>query len=260
MLERGYAGIEVFATRVGQVVFSENCRWRRRFSMALRSIAADLVRLLDAASGPVYVLDDQRRILFLNDACAAWPAAGRASWLRQSRVITRAPKSRARPRLPPLCRRRRKCEPVKGPRRSSRWPDPMAVSPHGAWNSCHSAATRSTWQASWLLPRRTVWTLPGRRPMSRQPTTRIRRAELHHRLAEWRRKLVGHCHTDRLVGDSPAIRQVAQAGRAGRDEHGNRVDRRTRGEWPAARSASDSLQRARNRLGRSCRSPVRCWQ
>src|SRR5215467_7865147 len=40
--------------------------------MALRTVAADLVRLLDAAAGPVYVLDDQRRILFLNEACAAW--------------------------------------------------------------------------------------------------------------------------------------------------------------------------------------------
>src|SRR5437660_1000371 len=33
---------------------------------------SDLIRLLQAISQPLYFVDDQRRIIFLNDACAKW--------------------------------------------------------------------------------------------------------------------------------------------------------------------------------------------
>ena len=40
--------------------------------MALRTTATGLTRLLNSAAGPVYVLDDQQRLVFLNRACAEW--------------------------------------------------------------------------------------------------------------------------------------------------------------------------------------------
>ena len=37
-----------------------------------RTIAVDLAKLLDDSVAPIYVLDDQRRIVFCNAACARW--------------------------------------------------------------------------------------------------------------------------------------------------------------------------------------------
>lgn len=38
----------------------------------LRTLAAELVRLLASIASPIYVLDDERRIVYANPACAAW--------------------------------------------------------------------------------------------------------------------------------------------------------------------------------------------
>jgi DNA-binding NtrC family response regulator len=38
----------------------------------IRSTATDLARFLDDGAAPVYVLDEDRRIIFCNDACARW--------------------------------------------------------------------------------------------------------------------------------------------------------------------------------------------
>ena len=46
---------------------------------SLQSIAIELASLLDDSQAPVYVLDEDRRIMYCNPACARGPAWTRAS-------------------------------------------------------------------------------------------------------------------------------------------------------------------------------------
>lgn len=48
-----------------------------------RTSITDLARLLESSSQPVYVLDDQRRIVFVNRACAAWLSCAAGDLLEQ---------------------------------------------------------------------------------------------------------------------------------------------------------------------------------
>ena len=47
-----------------------------------RSIFTSLVRLFAASSQPIYLLDDERRIVYCSESCENWLAikTGRACW------------------------------------------------------------------------------------------------------------------------------------------------------------------------------------
>ena len=227
--------------------------------MALRSIAADLVRLLDAVSGAVYVLDDKRRILFVNDACAAWAGCsageliGQESRYHSSSEVMGPPAIAAALSPPPEVWTGQRAAAVvslagRGWQSSS----------HATSNSCLSVATLDmTGVMAFASPHQVA-----DRGASDTEATHSEESprELHHRLAEWRRKLAGHYHADRLVGDSLPSDRCAN-----RSSWPRRARRACRSSDPRGVAGSTQRERfttgaLRNRLGRSCRSPARCWQ
>ncbi|HVU87070.1 MAG TPA: sigma 54-interacting transcriptional regulator [Pirellulales bacterium] len=173
--------------------------------MALRTVAADLVRLLDAAAGPVYVLDDQRRILFVNDACAAWAGCaagelvGQESRYHSSGEVT-GPAAIAAALAPPP-------EVWTGQRARA------VVSLAGASGNVVARHVDFVPLGTDVLDMAGVigfgspheanqGTLEGSLATDESPRA------LHERLAHWRRKLAGQYHIDRLLGENAAIRQV----------------------------------------------------
>ncbi|HEY4308183.1 MAG TPA: sigma 54-interacting transcriptional regulator [Pirellulales bacterium] len=175
--------------------------------MALRTVAADLVRLLDATAGPVYVLDDSRRILFINDACAAWVGCsagelvGHESRYHSSAEVT-GPAAIAAALSPPP-------EVWTGQRATA------VVSPPGEENAVAARQVEFLPLGSDALDLAGVIAIASphqvesdRALQDESNNAESTPRELHHRLAEWRRKLAGQYHADRLVGDSPALRQV----------------------------------------------------
>jgi DNA-binding NtrC family response regulator len=57
----------------------------------LRSMAADLARLLSAVAAPIYVLNDERRIIYANPACAEWLAISPEEFIGQSTAYHSSP-------------------------------------------------------------------------------------------------------------------------------------------------------------------------
>ena len=57
----------------------------------LRSMAADLARLLSAVAAPIYVLNDERRIIYANPACAEWLAISLEEFVGQSTAYHSSP-------------------------------------------------------------------------------------------------------------------------------------------------------------------------
>jgi DNA-binding NtrC family response regulator len=174
--------------------------------MALRTVAADLVRLLDATAGPVYVLDDSRRILFINDACAAWVGCsagelvGHESRYHSSAEVT-GPAAIAAALSPPpeVWTGQRATAVVAPPGEENVVARQVEFLPLGsdALDLAGVIAIASPHQVA-----------NDRASQDDSNDVEATPRELHHRLAEWRRKLGGQYHADRLVGDSPAMRQV----------------------------------------------------
>jgi DNA-binding NtrC family response regulator len=61
----------------------------------LRSMAADLARLLSAVAAPIYVLNDERRIIYANSACAEWLAISLEEFVGQSTAYHSSPTAEA---------------------------------------------------------------------------------------------------------------------------------------------------------------------
>ena len=177
--------------------------------MALRTIAADLARLFDAAAGPAYALDDKGRIIFVNEACAAWAGYTVGELLgHESRYHTSGE--------------------VTGP-------DSVAAAlapPPEVWTGLPTTAMATLAPVGGAAVARRVHFIPlGADALDvagviaiASPTAidvgsveqcdgeaggeDLSARELHERLARWRRKLGARHHSDRLLGDSPAMRQV----------------------------------------------------
>ncbi|HEY1602774.1 MAG TPA: helix-turn-helix domain-containing protein [Pirellulales bacterium] len=177
--------------------------------MALRTLAADLVRLFDAAAGPVFVLDDKRRIVFVNDACAAWTGcsanelAGQESRYHSSAEVT-GPAAVAAALAPPP-------EVWNGHRASAivslAGLDGALIPRHVDFVPLGTDALEMVGVVAIASARiadaDAVEALAGN-----QATRESSAQELHERLARWRRKLAGRFHLDHLLGDSAAMRQV----------------------------------------------------
>lgn len=177
--------------------------------MAPRTTATGLTRLLNSAAGPVYVLDDQQRLVFLNRACADWVACeaddllGLECRYHSSPEVTGPAAIAAR--LAPPCEvwsgQRATAlisidsgDGIQAPRRVEFLPlGSDAVDATGV--IALVASTPSEPGAADSVP-----TNPGAADVSA--------AELHQQLRQWRRKLAGRYHMDRLVGDSPTMRQI----------------------------------------------------
>ena len=177
--------------------------------MATRTIAADLARLLDAAAGPVYALDDKGRILFVNESCASWAGCPASELLGQqcryhsSGAVTGAESIAAALSPPP--------ETWMGRRGAALV---TLVSLDGQNASRHvefvplggdalEVAGVIAFAASEVSDPAALDALDA---ASARDDSSAR--ELHDRLRRWRRTLAGRYGIDRLLGDSPAMRQV----------------------------------------------------
>jgi DNA-binding NtrC family response regulator len=163
----------------------------------------DLARLLDAAAGPVYVLDDEQRIVFCNQACLEW--TGRAA------------------------------DQLQGARCRYHSPEPgsdEAVAaglcpPPSAWSGRETMGTVGCVSADGRLRRRRARFLPlgneespggvivvvDLRDLSEAEIEAADRQapeamQLHERLRALRHEMAARFRLDRLVGSSTAMRQV----------------------------------------------------
>ena len=172
--------------------------------MRPRTSATDLVQLLDRASDPVYVLDEERRIVFLNRAAEQWTGCDQAALLGQEcRYHSSAEATGAAAVAAALC------------------PPPEALA-----GRCASGVVSPPGAEGGSAPRQVdfvplagddsqmVGVVAFVRPLAAgkssdasddgEPTP----AALHERIRRYRRELAGRSSIDRLVGDSPAMRQV----------------------------------------------------
>ena len=174
--------------------------------MALRSIAADLVRLLDSATGPIYVLDEQRRILFINDACAAWVGCptgeliGVESRYHSSGEVTGAAAIAAALAPPP--------EVWSGERATAivtlEGPDGRPIARQVQFVPLGGDAFDVVGVIAIATHEVDADAQVAADGNDDAP------AELHRQLAQWRRTLAQRYQLDRLLGDSPAMRRVRQ--------------------------------------------------
>jgi DNA-binding NtrC family response regulator len=67
-----YAEVPAGRGAHGGPVFAAQNGFAKKSMPYSRTIAIDLAKLLDDSVAPIYVLDDQRRIVFCNTACARW--------------------------------------------------------------------------------------------------------------------------------------------------------------------------------------------
>jgi DNA-binding NtrC family response regulator len=175
--------------------------------MVTRGIASDLVRLLDTATEPLYVLDESARILFANDACAAWAGCAAAELVGQE------------------CRYHSSGEVPRAESIAAALAPPPEV-----WTGRRVAATVSLVAADGQLAARHVDFLPlGNDAVNVAGVIALASArifdtqaadareadreedsarELHDRVRHWRRQLAGRFHMDRLIGESPAMGRV----------------------------------------------------
>lgn len=170
-----------------------------------RASANELARLLEAVAAPVYIVNDERRIIFCNQACGDWTGLTSEELLSQeSRYHSSAEASGPAAIAAALC------------------PPPDAflgrritasiMLPKGGGESAEAAIERR----AEFVPLgggggsvRGVLTIvstaaaePGE--LDADATS----AELHSHIQRQRRRLALRYHVDRLFGDSPAMRQV----------------------------------------------------
>ncbi|MBI2823678.1 MAG: sigma 54-interacting transcriptional regulator [Planctomycetia bacterium] len=173
--------------------------------MALRTIATDLLRLLDAAIAPVYVLDEERRIVFVNEACAAWAGCPASDLVGQE------------------------CRYHSNPEEGANAAIAAALSPPAeAWFGRRVSAVVALADASGGTVARRVEFVPlaageldtagviafadavprDEQTESEEPDEELSADELHGRLRQWRRRLASRHSMDRLLGGSAAMKLV----------------------------------------------------
>src|SRR3989304_2072228 len=174
--------------------------------MATRPIhAKELARLLNAATQPVYVLDDELTIVFLNQACVNW-LGPKATDLPETKGRYHAPTDNSTPEMiaAGLC------------------------PPPGVISGRETSATISYYSEDGRLCQRQAWFCPLGSPpgdligvvavidavdlpeafsQSDLPSTvEPQNVHLHEAIRRFRQEAAGRFSADRLVGNSPAMR------------------------------------------------------
>ncbi len=164
-----------------------------------RTTATDLVKLLDDSSAPVYVLDEERRIVFCNAACARWTSTKPAELVGQQ-CAYHAPDDEAGPCVlaAGLC------------------PPPKVFSGHSQQSlvSCRGSDGRVVYR------RAQFWPLGDGQDDSAaviavlesadcsadaQCSAPVADAQLHSELVRFRRQMADRFPVESLLGNSPAI-------------------------------------------------------
>ncbi|HBO44770.1 MAG TPA: hypothetical protein DD670_12740 [Planctomycetaceae bacterium] len=192
---------------------------------------AELARLFNAIDRPVYVLDEELVIRFLNEACREWLGEAAESLVGQRCTYRTSPagdESASRPLAESLC------------------PPPSVLSGRVATGIVVAADGRGGWRrrlarfipigpCGEITPAVVALVEPGdlspsnlasgdeslieTRPHGLEPAEPTS-DELHERIRRFRRQAAGRYRIDRLLGDSPAMRlararaELAAAGRA----------------------------------------------
>ncbi len=170
-----------------------------------RITAVELARLLNSADRPIYVLDDELTIVFVNRACCDWigPAADELVGLRaayHSDPEISGPEAVAARLCPP--------------------PESMTAARSTANVSCVGRRGQLHYRRARFVP---IGPAPDEtigliavldvedlpEPVEETTTTlESDSVQLHERIARFRRETAGRYRADRLLGDSPAIRKA----------------------------------------------------
>jgi DNA-binding NtrC family response regulator len=172
-----------------------------------RTSAGELARMLNSATQPIYVLDDELTVVFCNRACCDWLGQRAEGLLGQRCVYHSGPE-------------------LSGPAATAAGlcPPPTAVEgrPIAATVSCIGADGRVLARGASFLP---LGTSPGRPialvaildpedlPEAEPAPTpasfdEAESADLHEQIRQFRRQAAAGHRADRLIGNSPAIRRA----------------------------------------------------
>jgi DNA-binding NtrC family response regulator len=175
-----------------------------------RMIAGDLARLWDDSITPIYVLDDDRRIVFCNAACARWAGTKVGELLgQQSAYHTPAVASQAAGAAAGLC------------------PPPQVFSgrPQTAVVGCATPDGRLVYRRGHFFPlddgqndsapvlailEQHDCDCPARETADAIGDTDRRDLELHEQVRRFRHAAAGRYRTDSLIGGSPAIARARE--------------------------------------------------
>ncbi|HUY31897.1 MAG TPA: helix-turn-helix domain-containing protein [Pirellulales bacterium] len=170
-----------------------------------------LAKLLDSLTEPVYVLDEERRIVYCNQACREWTCCAAEDLLGQecryhSRPETTGAAAVAAALCPPL-------EVFQGQKASATIVLPAGDAPAAA----AERAERAERHVEFVPLARGPAQVAGVMAFVQQATTNAAgdktapgasAAELHAHIQRFRRWFAPRYHVDRLLGDSPAMRRV----------------------------------------------------
>jgi DNA-binding NtrC family response regulator len=173
--------------------------------MPPRTLAAEVARLFAAAAEPIYLLDDERTLVYCNAACCAWLGAAAEELIGQkcdfhSSSVAEPAVQRVAGLCPPA-------EAFSGQRLT-------AVVSHAAADTLYRRnaefipLTDESGQCSAVLAIVAAQDLPIGNVEPRNIDDRDEPAALHARLAELHAQLRAHWQQDRLLGDSPAMNRV----------------------------------------------------
>lgn len=169
----------------------------------LRTIAVDLAELLDDSVAPIYVLDDERRIVYCNAACAQWTGLKAADLVGQRCGFHTADEPGAADVAAGLC------------------PPPKVFCGHAqtAMVNCPRADGRLVFrrghfwplaegedESSPVLAMLELHDCPGPAPAeSDGPRKPLSDAQLHEHVRLFRHQMAGRFRADRLIGASPLL-------------------------------------------------------
>ncbi|NLE38668.1 MAG: sigma 54-interacting transcriptional regulator [Pirellulaceae bacterium] len=191
-----------------------------------RAKSAELARLFNSIDRPVYVLDEELVIRFLNEPCREWLGEAAESVVGQRCTYRTSPagdESRSRPLAEALC--------PPPSVLSGQVATGIVVAPdgHGGWRR-RLARFIPIGPCGEAMPAVVTLVEPGDLSPTDEPLAETRphglepaeptSDELHERIRRFRRQAAGRYRIDRLLGDSPAMRlararaELAAAGRA----------------------------------------------
>lgn len=213
----------------------------------------ELIRLLDAAAMPWYALDGERRVVYLNPSCSAWLGVDPNSLLGETANYHSEPAGRdasvAAGLAPPP-------EVFAGQRQRGVIARRVEVGPPVHREAEFMPLWRGSGEIEGVLVIVGVADLPPQESSSARGGEETS-AELHRRLAQLRAGAMRTGGLARLVGESPAIRRVAEQVRLASASEGNVLV--VGGKGSGAESIAQALAKARRGVDVETLVPLSSW-
>ena len=170
--------------------------------------AAELARLLNSAKQPIYVLDEDLTIVFLNRACQEWLGTGE-SLVGPALCLSFQPHGRSGSTpWPPACaRRRRSCRARASSATVSRMAEDGRLIERRAQLPADRRRGRGRCWASWPSSTRpTNRRIPPRDDRRCRDVDEAGPIALHEHVRRFRQEAAARYRADRLIGQGPAMR------------------------------------------------------